>query len=680
MRTILSLLLLIGFSQAAFSQRIITKDATDQTVYIRIIDSADGTPETSVAYNTSGIDLEYVREGATAVDITEATQTTNGAHTDGGFVAVGHGVYRLDLPDAAVATGVDCVVIQGTVPDMIVIGETIQLTAADLQTAISAVPTNFSSMDIDGTGRVLLQPDQSQVTDLPGVTLAADQSAVTALGGITITGARMPSDVTYWAGSAVATPATAGYPAVTVKIGSGTGEFDLNGGYVKVVSFVDGAIEAADFAPGAIDAAAIAADAIGASEIAANAIGASEMASGAIVYGTELTGTVNASVLQWNGTNVGTPDAAGYPAVTIKQGSGTGEMDINGGYVKVVSFVDGAIEAADFAPGAIDAAAIAADAIGASEIASNAIGAAEIANAAIDADTFSATGGFGPLGIIDQGVAQSATSTTLVLRSAAAFADDELIDASIVITGGSTGVGQVAKITDYVGSTDTATVDTWTTTPTGTITYQVIPSAGGDPTNWSAVQTQITTIEGDTGTDIPDLISAVDDKIDTIGGNVDDIETAADAILVDTGTTIPGILGTPDGASIAADIAAVGTANTVTADRVAKQATFFVGSEGNSSRNIVTLNAWSSGTRTLGYDLTELLEQADTNLNTVTSVTVEGNASITTSNLRKHQNGKVALWDTAAISEANAGTYLVTVTVTTLDSNTIVLTGTLEVE
>jgi hypothetical protein len=79
-------------------------------------------------------------------------------------------------------------------------------------------------------------------------------------------------------------------------------------------------------------------------------------------------------------------------------------------------------------------------------------------------------------GIIDQGTAQSATGTTLRLRSAAAFADDELNGCWIVITGGSAGVGQVRRITDYVSSTDTATVDTWTTTPTGTITYQVRPA------------------------------------------------------------------------------------------------------------------------------------------------------------------------------------------------------------
>lgn len=94
-----------------------------------------------------------------------------------------------------------------------------------------------------------------------------------------------------------------------------------------------------------------------------------------------------------------------------------------------------------------------------------------------------AAGAVPVLGMIDNGTAQAATSTTLQLRSAAAFASSELVGAIIVITGGSTGVGQARSITAYNGSTDTATVDAWTTTPTGTITYAVFaaPPAPSSP-------------------------------------------------------------------------------------------------------------------------------------------------------------------------------------------------------
>jgi hypothetical protein len=122
----------------AFAQRIITKGATDETVELLIIDSADGTPETGVLYNTSGIDLWYQRPGAAKTSITEATLAAlTTAHTDGGFLEIANGMYRLDLPDAAFATGVSHVTIGGTVTGMIVRPVTVQLTDADFQTALA---------------------------------------------------------------------------------------------------------------------------------------------------------------------------------------------------------------------------------------------------------------------------------------------------------------------------------------------------------------------------------------------------------------------------------------------------------------------------------------------------------------------------------------------------------------
>ncbi|MFO1268559.1 MAG: hypothetical protein U1F25_13690 [Rubrivivax sp.] len=107
---------------------IITKGSVDQSVEISIIDSTDGTPETGVVYNTSGIDLWYRRQGAAKTSITEASLSAlTDAHTDGGILHIGDGVYRLDLPDAAWASGADWVAIGGTVTGMIVIGGRVRL-------------------------------------------------------------------------------------------------------------------------------------------------------------------------------------------------------------------------------------------------------------------------------------------------------------------------------------------------------------------------------------------------------------------------------------------------------------------------------------------------------------------------------------------------------------------------
>lgn len=365
MRWLIPLLALACDSALANTCTARQAGTTDQTVYVTFMDSTTGVPTAGLAFNSSGIDIEYVRTAATAVDLTEATQTTNGAHADGGFVSVGHGRYRLDLPDAAVAAGVPEVVIQGIITGYIM---------APCSIALS--------------------------------------------------------------------------PPVTV------------------VDIAAGAIVAADFTAGAIDASAIAADAIGASEIAT-------------------------------------------------------------------------------------------DAIGAAEIASAAIAAAEIADGAIDEATYATTAGaFASLGIVDQGTAQSATGTTLVLRAAAAFADDEIIGATCLITGGTTGVGQSRAITDYVSTTDTATVATWTTTPTGTIVYKCFGTSSGSG-SVAVAAGGITTASFATG-----AIDAAAIAADAIGAS----ELATGAL-----TTAEFAAGAIDAAAIATDAigAAELAANSITSSEVA---------------------------------------------------------------------------------------------------------------
>lgn len=111
-----------------------------------------------------------------------------------------------------------------------------------------------------------------------------------------------------------------------------------------------------------------------------------------------------------------------------------------------------------------------------------------VSSGAISEASFATTAGtFNPLGIVDQGTAQSVTGTTLVLRAAAAFADSELVGATVVISSATTGAGQSRVITANVGATDTVTVDTWTTTPTGTIVYKVFASAPGSTASPPAV-------------------------------------------------------------------------------------------------------------------------------------------------------------------------------------------------
>lgn len=131
----------------------IQKATTDVSIELRIVDSGDGTPETGVVWNTAGLDLQYRRDGAASTAITEATLAAlTTAHTDGGFLHIGNGVYRLDLPDAACATGVDKVVVHGTVTGMVVIGCIIQLVDYDPFDAVRMGMTALPNANADAAG------------------------------------------------------------------------------------------------------------------------------------------------------------------------------------------------------------------------------------------------------------------------------------------------------------------------------------------------------------------------------------------------------------------------------------------------------------------------------------------------------------------------------------------------
>lgn len=132
---------------------IVKKGSTNRSVTLRIIDSTDGTPETGVVYNTAGIDLWYRREGESVSSITEATLAAlTTAHTDGGFLHISHGEYRLDLPDAAFATGAEYVDFGGTVTGMIVLGGRVRLIDVNLEDSVRAGLTAMPNAAADAAG------------------------------------------------------------------------------------------------------------------------------------------------------------------------------------------------------------------------------------------------------------------------------------------------------------------------------------------------------------------------------------------------------------------------------------------------------------------------------------------------------------------------------------------------
>lgn len=134
---------------------IVKKGSVDRSVEVTIVDSADGTPETAVVYNTAGIDLWYRREGAALVSITEATLAAlTTAHTDGGFLHIANGRYRLDLPDAAFATGANYVDFGGTVTGMIVHGGRVRLVDIDIEDTVRMGLTALPNAAAEASGGI----------------------------------------------------------------------------------------------------------------------------------------------------------------------------------------------------------------------------------------------------------------------------------------------------------------------------------------------------------------------------------------------------------------------------------------------------------------------------------------------------------------------------------------------
>ena len=66
---------------------------------------------TGLTYNTSGFSAYYIRNKSTATAISLVSQTASGAWTSGGFAEISSanapGLYRLDIPNAALASGSD---------------------------------------------------------------------------------------------------------------------------------------------------------------------------------------------------------------------------------------------------------------------------------------------------------------------------------------------------------------------------------------------------------------------------------------------------------------------------------------------------------------------------------------------------------------------------------------------
>jgi hypothetical protein len=162
--------------------RIITKGATSKSIYVIILDSTSttGGRKTGLVYNSSGLLAYYTLNQAAAVAITLATlAAANSAYSSGGFKevdATNHpGLYRLDLPNAALTGADSCVVTLRGVTGMVQVDEEIQLTAVDLQDAVRGGMTSQPNANAGAAGGLPI--------------LGANATAISFTGGLTISNA-----------------------------------------------------------------------------------------------------------------------------------------------------------------------------------------------------------------------------------------------------------------------------------------------------------------------------------------------------------------------------------------------------------------------------------------------------------------------------------------------------------
>lgn len=269
---------------------------------------------------------------------------------------------------------------------------------------------------------------------------------------------------------------------------------NVSGSVGSVTAVSTGAITTASFAAGAIDAAAIATDAIGSAEISAAAV----------------------TKIQ---TGLATPTNITAGTITTVSGNVAGSVGsvttVSTGAISSVSFEAGAITGTAIGGGAITAAKIQSDAIGASEIAADAV-----TKIAQGIRTELAT----ELARLD--AATSTRATPADVPSAGSIAEavwDEAISGHL--TAGSTG-----NALNAAGSGG----DPWSTT---------LPGAYGSGTAGKIIGDNINATIGSRSTQ-----ASVDD-LPTNAELTSALGTADDAVLA--------VLGTPAGASLAADVAAV---------------------------------------------------------------------------------------------------------------------------
>lgn len=209
----------------------IVAGATSQSVNIFVQDSSStaGAGLSGLAFNTSSLIAYYTFAGAnaTATAITLATlAAVNSAFSSGGFKEIDatnmKGLYRLDLPNAALATAHGRVVtVQlGGATNMAPVVLEIELTGIDNQDGVRAGMTALPNAAANAAGGLPVSTAGGLDLDEMNVDIEAIQ---TSTAGLTFTGAgKVDASVRDWVGDTIPARNVTGVPKVDVVDWLGT--------------------------------------------------------------------------------------------------------------------------------------------------------------------------------------------------------------------------------------------------------------------------------------------------------------------------------------------------------------------------------------------------------------------------------------------------------------------------
>lgn len=213
--------------------RLIKKGATSQSLYVEILDSTSttGGRKTGLAYNTSSLVAYYVRAGGSATAITLATlAAANSAWSSGGFKEVDatnmNGIYRLDVPDAAFASGADSVVvtIKGAT-GMVQVSIAVQLVAWDPQDSVRGGLTALPNAAAEAAGGLYTRGSGAGQINQPANGMIDANVVRNAGTAIVSASGRQEVNLTHVDGTALGTHGSGQIPADVRQYGGSAGTF-----------------------------------------------------------------------------------------------------------------------------------------------------------------------------------------------------------------------------------------------------------------------------------------------------------------------------------------------------------------------------------------------------------------------------------------------------------------------